>query len=181
MRDKTIPELAQGIRGMLDRNGIGFEEVREFIADPAITKSEHNVDVPGVTRLDQFRDNGIPFILANNDVRPGIDRVTQLIKGSIHNLNAQPAEKKSGLYIDPKCENLLAEFDQYIWKETNSEDDGAERQPRKAFDHALDALRYVVMSRPDWDERPPLDTRGKPMESHWDDMWEDEGDTMLEL
>ncbi len=43
------------------------------------------------------------------------------------------------LTVDPRCTNLIREFETYEWMPDRD-------KPRKAFDHALDALRYAIMS-----------------------------------
>jgi phage terminase large subunit-like protein len=50
------------------------------------------------------------------------------------------------LYIMKKCKNLIWEFENFTWAETNpnNEDD----RTIKANNHALDALRYLLMTMP---------------------------------
>jgi phage terminase large subunit len=57
--------------------------------------------------------------------------------------------KKAGddrprLTVDPSCVNTINEFESYIWRSTSAKD-----EPVKENDHALDALRYYVVSRGD--------------------------------
>jgi hypothetical protein len=55
--------------------------------------------------------------------------------------------------VTENCVNLIREFTRYRWKtfankrlhDTNN----AQEQPVKKDDHALDSLRYFIMSRPD--------------------------------
>lgn len=46
------------------------------------------------------------------------------------------------LTIDPSCINTINEFESYVWQ------DGKD-QPVKQSDHAMDALRYLIVSRAD--------------------------------
>lgn len=72
----------------------------------------------------------------DKDVFSGISRVkSYLARG-----NGQP-----DIYIFDCCENMIAEFKSYSW--------GAGDRPIKAGDHAMDELRYFVMSRPHAPER----------------------------
>lgn len=148
-RSILIPEMAERIRGI-----VGDRNVELMVADPAIAKEERRSDVKGMTVQQQFSEAGIDFALANNDVRAGIDRVTQLLKGAKDG-------NLPGLFIFENCTNLIDEFGKYIWEERKVDDEGATVKPRKAFDHALDCLRYISMSRPDWFERITRDEYGR--------------------
>jgi phage terminase large subunit len=46
--------------------------------------------------------------------------------------------------IEPKCTNLIREFSSYRWNETK-EGRNDKEEPVKENDHAMDALRYMVM------------------------------------
>jgi hypothetical protein len=49
-------------------------------------------------------------------------------------------------YIDPSCENTIWEFENYAWpKQTDAEVTINEGKPPKKIDHAVDAIRYLVM------------------------------------
>ena len=73
--------------------------------------------------------HGIRAVAANNDVLPGISKI-----GNMFNLGR--------LKVHQKCVNLINEIYSYAWDENKSHrgiDD-----PKKEFDHAIDALRYFV-------------------------------------
>jgi hypothetical protein len=78
-------------------------------------------------------------MLGSNDVRHGIDRVRQYLD-------------EGKLYITADCEDLIREMRGYRWAQTpkNSKNDARE-MPQKWNDHAVDALRYLVVSRPEND------------------------------
>ncbi len=63
----------------------------------------------------------------NKDLFTGIARVKEYFKGK-------------RLYIFKNCVNLIREIKSYYW--------GNEDAPIKRDDHALDALRYYIMTRP---------------------------------
>ncbi len=77
-----------------------------------------------------FEREGLPAAPADNSLEPGIAAVSALLS----------AER---LFISPDCPNLISEFGRYQYKL------GPDGQPTgevlKAFDHALDALRYAVL------------------------------------
>lgn len=86
-----------------------------------------------------------PLMLANNDKQPGIDRVKSYLK-----VNA--TTNKPRLYIFSSCTNLITEMSQYRYKELTHGQVGKQsekEEPVKVNDHALDALRYLIMSRPE--------------------------------
>ena len=85
-----------------------------------------------------------PLVCANNDVMPGIDQVKSYFK-----INEKT--KRPRLYIFDTCENLIEEITQYRWDEQSPQMQNktdVKEQPRKKNDHAVDALRYAIMSRP---------------------------------
>lgn len=80
-----------------------------------------------------FYDEGINVNhKVNKDVFSGISRVKYYLKGE---------QGKPRLYIFSHCVNLIKEFMSYHW------DTGD--MPKKTDDHALDELRYYIMSRPE--------------------------------
>lgn len=84
-----------------------------------------------VTEL--FYENGIlvnPRV--NKDLYSGINRVKSYIK------NAQGLSK---LFIFKNCVNMIREIKGYFWGNNDS--------PIKRDDHAMDDLRYYIMSRPE--------------------------------
>ncbi|MGI6701021.1 MAG: terminase large subunit domain-containing protein [Christensenellales bacterium] len=75
-------------------------------------------------------DNGIIVnSKVNKDIFSGINRVKALF-----------AERPPGIYIFRNCVNLIRELKSYWW--------GKGDTPIKKDDHALDELRYYVMSKP---------------------------------
>ena len=87
--------------------------------------------VKSVTEL--FFEQGIlvnPKV--NKDLFSGISKVKQYLKN---------AKGEAKLYIFRTCVNLIREIKSYYWGEADV--------PIKSDDHALDELRYYIMSRPD--------------------------------
>jgi len=101
--------------------------------DPA--SKEHTTD-PNSTR-EQYRNLGISCEYASNPVRPGIDEV----KNYLHIGDTGHPRIK---FYDTLT-NLKEEFENYIWEPPGKSD---KETPRKGNDHCLDALRYIVFSKP---------------------------------
>ena len=83
--------------------------------------------------VELFYDNDIivsPKV--NKDLFAGISRVKSYLKN---------AKGESRLFIFKNCVNLIREIKGYRW--------GNEDAPVKRDDHALDELRYFIMTRPD--------------------------------
>lgn len=87
---------------------------------------------------DEYIESGLPIIPANNEVTPGINYIRQLFQ-------------KDMIHIHPRCEALVEELLQYQWKEQTKGRIGQEDDPekvRKINDHLLDAMRYMIYSKP---------------------------------
>lgn len=75
-------------------------------------------------------------------VRAGIDRITSLLKLS-------PVTGKPKIFIFKTCKEVIREMERYQWTEQSvqAKDELNEKDvPLKANDHAMDALRYFVVS-----------------------------------
>jgi phage terminase large subunit len=83
-------------------------------------------DPQGASELQEFRAAGLTIHKANKHIRPGIAAVTARLQ-------------TKRLVIHPRCENLIAEANLYRYPE-----DGSEEIPVDEYNHALDALRYLV-------------------------------------
>jgi len=108
---------------------VGFNGRLNAIIDSAATQktlaSEKSV-------VDLFFDEGIncnPKV--NKDMFSGINVVKRYLK---------TADGKTKLYIFKNCVNLIREFKSYFW--------GSGDNPVKKDDHALDELRYYLMTKP---------------------------------
>ena len=87
-----------------------------------------------------YSEAGLFVGLANNDKRAGLNRVRAYIE-------------KLGLFITEDCTNLIGELQGYRWasyvNRKHNESKKAQDEPMKVRDDACDALRYLIMSRPD--------------------------------
>jgi len=91
--------------------------------------AEHEVYI---TPADKFTPNNKSW------VNYGIGRVAELLK-----VDAQTGKPK--LFVFKHCENIIREFESYRWMEKRDELNSRET-PEKVDDHAMDALRYFVVS-----------------------------------
>lgn len=85
-----------------------------------------------------------PIGLAKNDVQLGIDRVKGYLK--VHPKLQQPM-----LYIFDTCTELLEEISTYRYPELRPSEQGNKSEkenPLKVNDHAVDALRYMIIDLP---------------------------------
>jgi len=87
--------------------------------------------------VELFLDEGIQVNpKVDKNLFSGISRVKQYLKGSMNKHSGH-----GGLYIFKNCVNLIREIKSYWWGEGDT--------PKKKDDHALDELRYYIMSRPE--------------------------------
>lgn len=101
----------------------------------------------------------IPLLPANNEVSAGIDRIKSFLK-------VNPKTGKPRMTIFSNCINLIEEIGEYRWAELSANQEGSKNQkeePRKYNDHACDAWRYLVMSRPD----PSLEHKTPDYKKGW--------------
>lgn len=97
-------------------------------------------DAAASENLDKVRSGlQLKTIPSVKSVIEGINEVSTRLIGS----NGVPQ-----LYIDPRCVNLIREFESYEWKKAP---DGSiiPEEPNKINDHALDALRYGIKTLKD--------------------------------
>lgn len=115
-----------------------------YVGDPSIRNTD---PITGTSVQLEYIECGIPVMLGNNDVRAGINRVAQMLEG----YNGVPR-----LYIARNCVNLVYEIQRYRWGQWATKkmqfDKNKKEEPHKKADHACDALRYLVASRPQVDD-----------------------------
>ena len=169
----TAPEIASRVKELVGKRKIDY-----YVIDPA---SKGTSQTSEMSVYEQLVENGLYAEPGNNDVRAGIDRTTQLLRNIKENKKRGVEEQMPGLYIHERCTNTIAEMERYEWNEKRggNDDSNKDERPRKAFDHTLDATRYVIMSRPDWFDRPTTDIYGRIVDTSdavyssgddWEDM-----------
>jgi len=96
-----------------------YGQVRWY-ADPSAAQS-----------IEELRKLGVWITPAENDVAAGIDAVTRLIRTDRLRV------------VRGAAPNLLREFESYVWE---ARDGVPLDKPKKAEDHAVDALRYGILA-----------------------------------
>lgn len=152
----VVKQHAQHIKQIIASHG-RFPDI--LVADPSIKRRDAST---GTSVQLEFQKAGLSFTLGNNDKRPGIDRVRtyfnpMLLSAGLgfepHPLFPEANIEYPGIRISPKCEKLIWEgklyrFKTYANKKLNDERNPYE-EPNEKNDHAMDDLRYALMTRPD--------------------------------
>lgn len=94
----------------------GGRKIEALIIDPSAASF-----IQTVRRHGEYR-----VIKADNDVLPGINRVTQALKNG-------------EIYLSPNCRDSIREFSVYRWDDSIKKD-----AVKKEYDHAMDDIRYFV-------------------------------------
>jgi phage terminase large subunit-like protein len=82
------------------------------------------------------------------DVWTGIQRVKQYLKLREHPQRDVWPRGKPKLFIFRNCANMIREIKSYRWKPQTKSGEQVDK-PIKKNDHAMDDLKYYIMSRPD--------------------------------
>lgn len=123
------------------------DKIEGVWVDPS-SKANRGKESDFTTYLEYLPKNW-SLIPANNEVSTGIDRVKQLLKPDLRT-------GRSRLFIFDTCTNLIEQMAQYRYEELTPGQElnkNIKEAPVKKDDHAVDALRYAIMSRP---EEPKL-------------------------
>ena len=148
----TVDKISNRLRGMIEGNGLTPDKIEMFIIDPASRGTQQS---SGQSMYDQILQEGWGFIPGNNDVMAGINRMTRLIK-------------EDRFFMHPRCEKSKEEISNYHWKKWNEEKDGYRNRPFKLKEDLMDAIRYVVQTRPDYFEHPQIDMYGRVVQEGGD-------------
>lgn len=152
-RETLIKDLCAEMRslvGCTPSNPRGTEKIDAIYIDPSTKARRGQTGVSDFSTYLEYLPDYLPLVLAQNDVSSGIDRVKTYLRDN-------PKTKKPRLFIFSNCVNLIEEIGEYRWAELSSTQEGTKNQkeePRKYNDHACDALRYLIMSRPDPSKKP---------------------------
>lgn len=145
----TIKEICHGKKedGIV---GVVALSKGERISGAFIDPSTNHVRSGNESDFSVYREHlpgDFPLTLANNSVETGIDRIKSYLK-------VNPITNKPSVFIFDTCYNLLEEISKYRYQELKESRVGKANEkelPLKVDDHAMDAWRYLMMSRP---ERP---------------------------
>lgn len=129
--------------------------------DPSTHAKTKEKDGYHYSVADEYSDAGINTIAAQNDVLAGINRTKEYLKIDptryhpfLKTEDGEPIMGAPRLFIFPNCVNMIEEIGQYRWKSysgmalASTDKDEIKEAPVKRQDHAVDDLRYAIMSRP---------------------------------
>lgn len=137
-KERTVDEIVKENMALWTK-GEKFTQCRMDPAAKQVKNGKNNWD----TYLEHLPST-FPFQEANKSVSTGIDRVKQYLKPDKRGLPR--------LFIFDTCINTLDEITQYKWAERPAGQQGKaneKEEPVKVHDHAMDALRYLVMTLPE--------------------------------
>lgn len=104
-----------------------------YYADP----SDVGLGVGSMMRI--LREKGFNIQKADNSIINGINAVAA-------RLPEDSGGDRPRLLVDPVCVHTLSEFEQYSYPEHDDDTKPLNDKPLKVNDHAMDALRYMIMS-----------------------------------
>lgn len=137
--EKTIVNHATDVRIYEGLHKLGHK-ISYRVGDPSIA----NRIATGGSVQSEYADNDVFIGLGNNDVAYGINRTRRMFQSQ-------------GILIAKDCVNLIRELHGYRWDTYANSRAASTKQPkdtpRKYKDHAVDALRYLVCSRPEMEFR----------------------------
>lgn len=140
-REWLIQDICK--KGLLPK--IGKNPISGIWIDPSTKARRSQTGVSDFSTYLEHLPDRIALIPANNEVSAGIDRVKSFLR-------VNERTKRPRLTIFSTCLNLIEEIGEYRWAELTENQAGQRNEreePRKKNDHAVDALRYLIMSRPD--------------------------------
>lgn len=129
--EKDVTYHANKIKEIADNLGWKRDRSGKLVAliDPAASQKTLSSEK---TVVELFNDNGI---LVNTKVNKDMFSGIAVVKSYLKN-----AEGRSRLFIFKNCVNLIREIKSYWWGDGDN--------PIKKDDHALDELRYYLMTKP---------------------------------
>lgn len=130
--DLSTADLADKIRSK--SYDIAFQNT---FADPA--GRQNIIDMNTTHKIPVTKATRETSTTKKNWVNLGIDKVQERLRGRL-------TDGKPVLMITPNCENLIREFGIYSWKESPDPDKNSPGIPEDANNHAMDALRYLMIS-----------------------------------
>lgn len=134
--------------------------VRSWLIDPSCNAKVNVKNGQFYSIVDEYRDEGLYFYPANNDVLSGINRVAEYFKSK-------------RLFIFKNCVNLINEINQYKWQRLKpGEEKNQPDKPVKHMDHAVDVLRYLIASRAFATEKSETPRVGYFSPAYWSDRQE---------
>jgi len=120
-----------------------------ILADPSMWGKNREKEGRAWSVWDEYDEYDIYLEKAQNDKAAGWNRVGEYLRvdpDHIHPITGKQGSPR--LFISARCVSLLSEIPEYVWKKIKERNSNPKEEARKLNDHACDALRYGVMSRP---------------------------------
>ncbi len=142
----VLGKKAENLPGVLTL--MGQEKMERAVIDPSTRAARSETGGQKLSDFDiylKYLPDNFPLGLATNDVTAGLDRVKSYLK-------VDPRTKRPKLFMFDTCPNLIEEMSKYRYKELRAAQSGTtneKEEPYKHDDHAVDALRYLIMTQPD--------------------------------
>lgn len=139
------------------------------VLDASASQKDPNT---GRSVVDEYWDNGIPTIPSDRHVPARINRIAEWLMfdpSHPHPITGEIREEGwPKLYIFANCVELIEHIQQYQWKKKppTAEEDAKER-PLEKDDHDVDALGYILMTRPNPAMPITSKTAKTPAEMYW--------------
>lgn len=155
---KAINDMSQ----IRNTDGDTLTDVYSYtVIDPSSHAKTKEKDGHLFSVADEYLDAGIPTIAAQNDVLAGINRVKEYLQIDPERYHPflidddrEPLRGAPRLFIFQSCPFMIEEIGDYRWKSyagttaVGNDKDEIKEAPVKRKDHAVDDLRYAIMSRP---------------------------------
>lgn len=134
---RLVAENSQAYKALVSKHEIS---ISYMVGDPS---TQNRSPITGTSIQQEYGEHGVWYFLGNNDVRAGLLRVKSVFKAG-------------RLKIGANCKNTIREARTYKWKKPISSKVQARNnlleEPVKKNDHAMDALRYGIMTIPQTEE-----------------------------
>jgi len=137
------------VKNILEITGDQLDDISFWLIDPSTVAKTREKDGMPWSILEEYEDGGIWATPANNQILGGINRVKEFMRVDPKRRNPITGELGSPkLFIFSNCVNLINEVPPYQWRKMRSVlPRNTLERPVDYNDHALDALRYMIMSR----------------------------------
>lgn len=139
--------VSQHVKAILEKTA--GQEISYWLIDPSTQAKTREKDGRPWSVIEEYEDYGIYATPANNEILGGINRVREFMRVDIK--RRHPVTSNFGsprLFIFANCVNLINEIPQYQWKGMRGLIQRSQTEiPRDLNDHAVDAMRYMIMSR----------------------------------
>lgn len=150
LQGHTVAQVANAIHltnAKHGREGVPLQP-DYYVIDPSARNVMHQT---GRSDQMEFIDHGIISVPGQNSVTAGINRVKERLQNK-------------RLLVMANCQELISEFKKYRWASATRSEHDSKEMPVKRDDHLLDALRYVIASRPTLPDAEELERFMTPME-----------------